>query len=33
MISGEVTVGRALTQPASLGPRATLVLGTANLNF
>jgi hemolysin activation/secretion protein len=33
MISGEVTVGRALTQPASLGPRATLVLATANLNF
>ncbi|MGF6605033.1 hypothetical protein P3T23_009794, partial [Paraburkholderia sp. GAS448] len=24
---------RALTQPASLGPRATLVLATANLNF
>lgn len=33
MISGEVTLGRALTQPASLGPRTTLVLGTANLNF
>ncbi|CAE6859413.1 Hemolysin transporter protein ShlB [Paraburkholderia nemoris] len=33
MISGELTVGRALTQPASLGPKATLVLGTANLNF
>ncbi|MBC8722457.1 ShlB/FhaC/HecB family hemolysin secretion/activation protein [Paraburkholderia sp. 31.1] len=33
MVSGEVTVGRALTQPASLGPRATLVLATANLNF
>ena len=32
-VSGELTVGRALTQPASLGPRATLVLGTANLNF
>ena len=33
MISGELTIGRALTQPASLGPKATLVLGTANLNF
>ncbi|MFM0489690.1 ShlB/FhaC/HecB family hemolysin secretion/activation protein [Paraburkholderia graminis] len=33
VISGELTVGRALTQPASLGPKATLVLGTANLNF
>ncbi|MFL9998597.1 ShlB/FhaC/HecB family hemolysin secretion/activation protein [Paraburkholderia sediminicola] len=33
MISGEVTVGRALTQPASLGPCATLVLATANLSF
>jgi hemolysin activation/secretion protein len=33
MVSGELTIGRALTQPASLGPRATLVLGTANLNF
>ncbi|CAE6845142.1 Hemolysin transporter protein ShlB [Paraburkholderia nemoris] len=33
MLSGEVTVGSALTQPASLGPCATLVLATANLNF
>ncbi|WP_341867650.1 ShlB/FhaC/HecB family hemolysin secretion/activation protein [Paraburkholderia rhynchosiae] len=33
VISGELTVGRAFIQPASLGPRATLVLGTANLFF
>lgn len=33
MLSGEVTVGRALTQPASLGSRATLVLATANWNY
>ncbi len=33
IVSGELTVGRALTQPASLGSRATLVLATANLNF
>lgn len=33
MISGELTVGRALTQPASLGPRVTLVLRAANINF
>ncbi|SIT35582.1 Polypeptide-transport-associated domain protein ShlB-type [Paraburkholderia ribeironis] len=32
-ISGEATLGRALTQPASLGPRATTVLATANLSF
>ncbi|KVT82645.1 peptide transporter [Burkholderia ubonensis] len=29
-LSGEVLVGRALTQPAALGSKATLVLGTAN---
>jgi hemolysin activation/secretion protein len=33
IVSGEITVGRALTQPASLGSRATLVLATVNLNF
>ncbi|MGF6243459.1 hemolysin activation/secretion protein [Paraburkholderia sp. GAS38] len=33
MLSGELTVGRALTQPASLGPKATLVLATFNWNF
>ena len=33
ILSGEVTVGRALTQPASLGPKATLVLATANWNY
>ncbi|KKI34950.1 hypothetical protein VI03_31075 [Burkholderia vietnamiensis] len=30
MLSDELTVGRALTQPAALGPKATLVLGTLN---
>ena len=30
MLSGELLVGRALTQPAALGPKATLVLGTLN---
>ncbi|KWF80484.1 hypothetical protein WL93_24030 [Burkholderia diffusa] len=29
-LSGEVLVGRALTQPAALGSKATLVLGTLN---
>ncbi|WP_193102510.1 ShlB/FhaC/HecB family hemolysin secretion/activation protein [Burkholderia sp. Z1] len=29
-LSGEVLVGRALTQPAALGNKATLVLGTLN---
>jgi hemolysin activation/secretion protein len=29
-LSGELLGGRALTQPASLGPKATLVLGTLN---
>ncbi|RBB31492.1 ShlB/FhaC/HecB family hemolysin secretion/activation protein [Burkholderia reimsis] len=29
-LSGELLVGRALTQPAALGSKATLVLGTAN---
>ncbi|RQR51435.1 ShlB/FhaC/HecB family hemolysin secretion/activation protein [Burkholderia sp. Bp9126] len=33
MLSGEVLVGRALTQPASLGPKATLVLATMNWNY
>lgn len=32
-MSGEVLVGRALTQPAALGNKATLVLGTLNLFF
>lgn len=32
-LSGEVLVGRALTQPASLGSKATLVLGTLNWNY
>ncbi|MGS0893261.1 ShlB/FhaC/HecB family hemolysin secretion/activation protein [Burkholderia stagnalis] len=30
LLSGELLVGRALTQPAALGSKATLVLGTAN---
>lgn len=30
MLSGELLVGRALTQPAALGPKATLVLATLN---
>jgi len=33
MLSGEVLVGRALTQPASLGSKATLVLATMNWNY
>ncbi|MGE8510171.1 MAG: ShlB/FhaC/HecB family hemolysin secretion/activation protein, partial [Paraburkholderia terricola] len=33
ILSGEVTLGRALTQPASLGPKATLLLATANWNY
>ncbi|TCW78079.1 peptide transporter [Burkholderia sp. SRS-46] len=33
MLSGEVLVGRALTQPAALGPKATLVLATMNWNY
>ncbi|KAG8150360.1 ShlB/FhaC/HecB family hemolysin secretion/activation protein [Burkholderia catarinensis] len=32
-LSGEVLVGRALTQPAALGPKATLVLATVNWNY
>ncbi|KVL25431.1 peptide transporter [Burkholderia territorii] len=32
-LSGEVLVGRALTQPAALGSKATLVLGTLNFFF
>ncbi|RQR26416.1 ShlB/FhaC/HecB family hemolysin secretion/activation protein [Burkholderia sp. Bp9142] len=32
-LSGEVLVGRALTQPAALGPKATLVLATMNWNY
>ncbi len=30
LLSGELLVGRALAQPAALGSKATLVLGTAN---
>ncbi|PTB24179.1 peptide transporter [Paraburkholderia caribensis] len=30
MLSGELLAGRALTQPAALGPKATLILGTIN---
>ncbi|MBB5406866.1 hemolysin activation/secretion protein [Paraburkholderia sp. HC6.4b] len=33
IFSGEVLVGRALTQPAFLGPKATLVLATFNWNL
>ncbi|KWH41366.1 peptide transporter [Burkholderia stagnalis] len=33
MLSGEVLVGRALAQPASLGSKATLVLATMNWNY
>ncbi|WP_172411485.1 ShlB/FhaC/HecB family hemolysin secretion/activation protein [Burkholderia pseudomallei] len=33
MLSGELLVGRALTQPAALGSKATLVLGTLNWNM
>ena len=33
IVSGEITVGRVLAQPASLGSGATLVLATVNLNF
>ncbi|MEX3671771.1 ShlB/FhaC/HecB family hemolysin secretion/activation protein [Paraburkholderia phenoliruptrix] len=33
MLSAEALVGRALTQPAALGPRATLVLATVNWNY
>ena len=32
-LSGEVLIGRALTQPAALGPKATLVLATMNWNY
>ncbi|WP_412026341.1 ShlB/FhaC/HecB family hemolysin secretion/activation protein [Burkholderia cepacia] len=32
-LSGEVLVGRALTQPAALGSKATLVLATLNWNY
>ena len=32
-ISGEATLGRPLTQPASLGPKATLLLATMNVHF
>ncbi len=32
-LAGEVTVGRALAQPVSLGPKATLVLATFNWNY
>nr|WP_313068133.1 ShlB/FhaC/HecB family hemolysin secretion/activation protein [Paraburkholderia sp. LEh10] len=30
VLSGELLAGRALTQPAALGPKATLILGTLN---
>ncbi len=30
LLSGELLVGRALVQPAALGSKPTLVLGTAN---
>ncbi len=33
LLSGEVLIGRALTQPAALGPKATLVLATMNWNY
>nr|WP_254614937.1 ShlB/FhaC/HecB family hemolysin secretion/activation protein [Burkholderia pyrrocinia] len=33
LLSGELLVGRALTQPAALGSKATLVLGTLNWNM
>nr|WKF58667.1 Hemolysin transporter protein ShlB [Paraburkholderia busanensis] len=33
MLSAEALVGRALTQPAALGPRASLVLATVNWNY
>jgi hemolysin activation/secretion protein len=33
LVSGELTVGHALTQPASLGARTTLGLATANFTF
>ncbi|CAJ5421130.1 polypeptide-transport-associated domain-containing protein [Burkholderia pseudomallei] len=33
LLSGELLVGRALTQPAVLGSKATLVLGTLNWNM
>jgi len=33
LLSGEVTIGRAITQPASLGPKATLALATFNWNY
>ncbi|UVE70659.1 ShlB/FhaC/HecB family hemolysin secretion/activation protein (plasmid) [Burkholderia pyrrocinia] len=32
-LSGELLVGRALTQPAALGSKATLVLATMNWNY
>nr|WP_229758121.1 ShlB/FhaC/HecB family hemolysin secretion/activation protein [Paraburkholderia caffeinilytica] len=33
MLSAEALVGRALTQPVALGPKATLVLATLNWNY
>jgi hemolysin activation/secretion protein len=33
MLSAEALVGRALTQPAALGPKATLALATINWNY
>lgn len=33
MVSGELLAGRALTQPATLGPKATLILGTFNWTY
>jgi hemolysin activation/secretion protein len=32
-LSGELLVGRALTQPAALGPKSTLILGTMNWSY
>ncbi|APA89446.1 ShlB/FhaC/HecB family hemolysin secretion/activation protein (plasmid) [Paraburkholderia sprentiae WSM5005] len=33
LLSGELLAGRALTQPAALGPKATLILGTINWTY
>ncbi|NML29635.1 ShlB/FhaC/HecB family hemolysin secretion/activation protein [Paraburkholderia antibiotica] len=33
ILSGELLAGRALTQPAALGPKATLILGTLNWTY
>jgi hemolysin activation/secretion protein len=33
LFSGELLAGRALTQPAALGPKSTLILGTINWTY